>query len=48
MFRLLGLPRFSGCLGYVTGLVILAMAASLSMHLLRIGWQTKFGITVLE
>lgn len=48
MFRFLGLPRFSGCLGLVTGYVIVAMIASLAMHLLRLGWQSKFGVTVIN
>ena len=48
MFRLLGLPRFSGCLGQVIGYMIVAMTASLLMHLLYIGWTTKFGVTVID
>lgn len=47
MFRILGLPRFSGCLGQITGYVIVAMAAAFVMHLLRLGWQAKFGVTIL-
>lgn len=48
MFRLLGLPRFGGPVGQASGYILIAMLASFTMHLLRLGWQAKFNITVID
>lgn len=33
---------------FYVGAVVLASVSTLIAHLLRIGWQTKFGITVID
>lgn len=42
--------HFSSYVGWPTwlGVIVLAALSTFLAHLLRIGWQTKFGVTVIE